>query len=37
LSLCRRAVEVHRGAIDLRNHPDGGVLAEVTLQRRAAG
>jgi signal transduction histidine kinase len=37
LSLCRRAVEVHHGAIDLRNHPDGGVLAEVTLQRRAAG
>ncbi|MBZ0088875.1 MAG: HAMP domain-containing protein, partial [Thermoanaerobaculia bacterium] len=31
LAIARRAVEVHRGAIRARNHPDGGLEVEIVL------
>jgi len=31
LAIAKRAVELHRGHIKAANHPDGGLLVEITL------
>lgn len=36
LALARQFVELHRGRIEIRNTPEGGVIAEAILPRRAA-
>ena len=35
LSFVKEIAELHRGSAELRNHPDGGALATLTLPKRA--
>jgi two-component system sensor histidine kinase CreC len=35
LSFVKEIAELHRGAVELRNHPDGGAVATLSLPRRA--
>jgi two-component system sensor histidine kinase CreC len=35
LSFVKEIAELHRGSADLRNHPDGGAVATLTLPKRA--
>jgi signal transduction histidine kinase len=34
LSIARDVVQAHGGSLTLRNHPEGGLIAEVRLPRR---
>jgi two-component system sensor histidine kinase CreC len=35
LTFVKEIAELHRGGVQLRNHPDGGAVATLTLPRRA--
>ena len=35
LSFVKEIAELHRGSVGLRNHPDGGAVATLTLPKRA--